>query len=259
MEPPSKDQSELVVTAAPQYHIAVPPSLPPVASRQALQAQNAELRALVELAAAQIVRDHAQMVLMDLENGSLCQQAFAKEKKRQARFNTTHARHLTAEENIDALARAEWEGRMQVLFREEKETFDARCKALLRLDVLEKLRRKEELRRLQEKVREEKQLAVAQEKAAKADERVRKAEERVQKKTEETADKVKKAEERARKKAEAAAEKQQKAEEKELKKQKLVQKKQAAEEIKAATVAGCKMVQEVDTQLFLLQANATTL
>ncbi|PSR71513.1 hypothetical protein PHLCEN_2v12608 [Hermanssonia centrifuga] len=58
------------VTAAPQYCIAVPPAL----------LQNAELRAIVELAAAQIVRDHAQMVLMDLENGNLRERAFAKER-----------------------------------------------------------------------------------------------------------------------------------------------------------------------------------
>ncbi|PSS32144.1 hypothetical protein PHLCEN_2v2100 [Hermanssonia centrifuga] len=231
------------VTAAPQYRIAVPPALPPVASRQALQAQNAELRAIVELAAAQIVRDHAQMVLMDLENGNLRERAFAKGKKREMKVDTTHARHMTAEESLNVLAKIDWQNKMQAVFKDGKPIFDARHAALVAIDAEKERQRKEELRRIREEVREQKKLAAAEDKAAKADERLRKANERLQKRTEEAVEKTKKAEERVRKKSAAEAERQQKAEEKELKKQEaakkqeaVVEKKRVAEETKAAAL-----------------------
>ena len=98
--------------------IGLPPTLPQTASRGALQHQLTELRAIATAAIEQIQKDYTQMVLMDDENERLRQRALGKEKKQQKKQTTSHPRHLTATEALDALARADFEQKMKNLFKE---------------------------------------------------------------------------------------------------------------------------------------------
>ncbi|KAJ3551385.1 hypothetical protein NM688_g4733 [Phlebia brevispora] len=89
-----------------QYHIPVPPTPPHWASRNTLRDDNKGLRTLLKAATAQMTKDYAQMQLMDLENGQLRQRAFGQEK-RKSKKTSTHARHMTGEETLMELARAD--------------------------------------------------------------------------------------------------------------------------------------------------------
>ena len=63
--------------------------------------------------------DYAQMKLMDLENERLRKKVFEKGKrKNQGKLTSGHARHMTAAENLDFLARQDWESRMKDVFKE---------------------------------------------------------------------------------------------------------------------------------------------
>ena len=64
------------------------------------------LRNTIHLTGVQLERDYTQMKLMDSENGCLQKRAFVKEMKKLKKKETTqgHARLMTGEENLDALA-----------------------------------------------------------------------------------------------------------------------------------------------------------
>jgi hypothetical protein len=59
-------------------------------------------------------QDYAQMKLMDLENEQLRQKAFGKDQQRAAKKKLVsgQARHMTAPEMVDLLARQTWESAM---------------------------------------------------------------------------------------------------------------------------------------------------
>lgn len=106
-----------------RYRISgLPPPLPHTASRKSLYHENLRLRAIIEDARAQLEHDHAQMVLMDSENTRLRARAFAKAKDKPVR-GSGHARYMTAEENLAALARSEWESAMQDVLKEAAPKF----------------------------------------------------------------------------------------------------------------------------------------
>jgi DDE superfamily endonuclease len=157
-----------------RYAIQLPPPLPNSALRQALQSENMMLRDIIEKAGAVLERDYAQMKLMDLENERLRQKAFSKDKQKAAnkKQNSGQARHMTAPEMMDLLARQTWESAMGDLFKEVSEIFKARKKEI---DIHHK--------------------AIADEK--KAEEKARKAAERQAKKKEAEAEKARVQAERA--------------------------------------------------------------
>lgn len=90
-----------------RYIIPLPPPLPYAAARADLRLENQMLRDTLRLAEVQLERDFTQMTLMDAENGRLRKRAYAKEKKKAERKETTqaHARLMTSAENLDALAK----------------------------------------------------------------------------------------------------------------------------------------------------------
>ena len=157
--------------------IGIPPMLPQGASRQALLNQLSEFRAIAMAACEQVQKDHAQMVLMDGENERLRQLAFAKQKKKKKTQTTSHPRHMTGAENLEELARADWNAAIKGVFQEAANVFKAQrkkindhYKALAQEDKLQQQREKaaERLR-----LRMEKQAASKAEKAAKRKERTR--------------------------------------------------------------------------------------
>jgi len=115
-----------------QYHIKVPPPLLHSASRRALREENAALRDIITHVAIVLEQDYAQMKLMDLENERLRQKAFSKDQWKAAKkkLASGQARHMTAPEMMDVLARQTWESAMGELFKEASERFKARRKAI---------------------------------------------------------------------------------------------------------------------------------
>ena len=89
-----------------RYIIPLPPALPYAATRVDLRLENQMLRDTLRLAEVQLEKDFTQMTLMDMENGRLRKRAYAKEKKKAEKKETTqaHARLMTGTENLDALA-----------------------------------------------------------------------------------------------------------------------------------------------------------
>ena len=101
------------------YHIEVPPLLPGTSSRQALRAENMMLRDIIKQAGIALEEDYAQMKLMDLENGRLRKQVLEKGKrKNQGKLTSGQARHMTAAEHLDLLARQDWESGMKDVLKE---------------------------------------------------------------------------------------------------------------------------------------------
>jgi hypothetical protein len=114
------------------YHIEVPPPLPGTSSRQALRAENLMLQDIIMQAGIALEEDYAQMKLMDLENERLRKQALEKGKrKNQNRLTSGRARHMTATENLDLLARQDWESRMKDMFKEAAPRFKVLKKNIL--------------------------------------------------------------------------------------------------------------------------------
>jgi hypothetical protein len=89
-----------------RYIIPLLLALPYTATRVDLCHENEMLRNTIHLAGVQLERDYTQMKLMDSENGRLQKCAFAKEKKKLEKKETTqgHACLMTGEENLDVLA-----------------------------------------------------------------------------------------------------------------------------------------------------------
>jgi hypothetical protein len=106
------------------YHIDVALPLPGTASRQALRAENMMLRDIIKQAGVALEEDYAQMKLMDLENERLRKQVLEKGKrKNNSKLASGRARHMTAAENLDLLARQDWESRMKDVFKEAAPRF----------------------------------------------------------------------------------------------------------------------------------------
>ena len=102
-----------------RYHIEVPPPLPGTSSRQALRAENVMLRDIIRQAGIALEEDYAQMKLMDLENERLRKQVFERENRsKQSKLTSAQARHMTAIEMLDFLARQDWESQMKDVFKE---------------------------------------------------------------------------------------------------------------------------------------------
>jgi hypothetical protein len=77
------------------------------------------LREIIAKAAIALEQDYTQMKLMDLENEKLRKRAFAREgQKAQKKLVTGWAHHITANENLDILAREDWEKLMKEVFKE---------------------------------------------------------------------------------------------------------------------------------------------
>ena len=143
-----------------RYHIEVPPPLPGTSSRQALRAENMMLRDVIKQAGIALEEDYAQMKLMDLENERLRKKVFEKGKrKNQGRLTSGHARHMTAAENLDFLARQDWESRMKDVFKEVAPRF-----RILKKNILDYQREIEKAKKVAE--REARKAATAAARAA---------------------------------------------------------------------------------------------
>ncbi|TFK21795.1 hypothetical protein FA15DRAFT_672167, partial [Coprinopsis marcescibilis] len=99
------------------------------ASRPELRNQIAKLQAMLNQAKEELEGEFAKRVLLGTENAYLWQQLFAKKKPHAVRTQGA-ARHLTAAESLDELARDLWETRMEDVFREARPKFKAIQKAL---------------------------------------------------------------------------------------------------------------------------------
>ena len=126
-----------------RYHIEVPPPLPGTSSRKELRAENLMLRDIILQAGIALEEDYAQIKLMDLENERLRKQAFRKVKqKNQNRLTSGHARHMTAAESLDLLARQDWERWMNDVFKEAAPRFKVLKKNIIdHLKAIEKARK----------------------------------------------------------------------------------------------------------------------
>ena len=157
-----------------RYHIEVPPPLPGTASRQSLRAENTMLRDIIVQAGIALEEDYAQMKLMDLENERLRKRAFEKEKRKaQNKRSSGQARHMTAAENLDLLARQDWESRMKDVFKEAAPQFRVLKKSIL--DYHKQIEKAKQVagREAKKAEREAKKAAAVAEKAARARGRVR--------------------------------------------------------------------------------------
>ncbi|KAF5327341.1 hypothetical protein D9619_003974 [Psilocybe cf. subviscida] len=110
-----------------RYAIRVPDPLAHTATCSALWAQNNQLRQLIAAASLQLERDHAQMVLMDCENGCLRKIAYAKEEKPVRKEATGHSRILMADMNRELLERADGMLKWKAVFAEAKADFKRRA------------------------------------------------------------------------------------------------------------------------------------
>ena len=114
------------------YHIDVPPPIPGTSSRQALRAENMMLREIIKQAGIALEEDYTQMKLMDLENERLRKHILDKGKrKNQNKCTSGHARHMMAAENLDLLARQDWESGMKDVFKEAAPQFKVLKKTIL--------------------------------------------------------------------------------------------------------------------------------
>jgi hypothetical protein len=157
-----------------RYHIEVPPPLPGTSSRQALRTENMMLRDIIIQAGVALEEDYAQMKLMDLENERLRKRAFEKDKRKANNKQTSgQARHMTAAENLDLLARQDWESRMKDVFKEAAPRFKILKKNIL--DYYKDIEKAKKVadREAKKAEREAKKVAAAAEKAARARGRAR--------------------------------------------------------------------------------------
>jgi hypothetical protein len=115
-----------------RYHIDVPPPLRGTSSRQAFRAENMMLRDIIRQAGIALEEDYAQMKLMDLENERLRKRIEEKGKRKyQSKLTSGRARHMTAAENLDLLARQDWESGMKDVFKEAAPQFRVLKKNIL--------------------------------------------------------------------------------------------------------------------------------
>ena len=109
------DSSPTICTC---FWLAILSPLHQTASQQHLQLQILALFDLLHCADQQIQVDYAQMQLMDNENGCLCQQAYAKAKKRgKDQHESSEACHMTLTKSLEKLACSDWKAEMQAPFK----------------------------------------------------------------------------------------------------------------------------------------------
>ena len=114
------------------------------------------------------------MKLMDLENQRLRKRAFEKEKRKATNKRSSgQARHMTAAENLDLLARQDWESQMKDVFKEAAPQFRVLKKTILDYyKEVEKAKKAAE-HEAKKAEREAKKIATVAEKAARAHGRTR--------------------------------------------------------------------------------------
>ncbi|KAF8989717.1 hypothetical protein BDQ17DRAFT_1333910 [Cyathus striatus] len=160
---------------APQYIlVGLPPPTPFHASRDALRQENANLRKLLEATTTQIQRDYAQKQLMDAENARLRSRLYGKETKRKWIEGSGHPRHLTSEESLEALAKAEWQQRWKELLREATPYLKEKKKAIVATITRQK---QEEAQAKREAEQQEKEALKKKKLEEEALEKIRQAEE----------------------------------------------------------------------------------
>jgi hypothetical protein len=98
--------------------VGLPPPISGWKSREKLMERELQLDAVAKQAQAQIKADHAQKILMEGENARLRVALFQKAGKRQKREVTGLARHMTADENMVLLARADFKAKMAPIFEQ---------------------------------------------------------------------------------------------------------------------------------------------
>ena len=161
-----------------QFTLAgLPAKLPMSASRDALFAHVNVLRDLLDKAQYQMEVDYASRRLGDRENGRLRARLFDKSNKHKKKETTSHARHMTSEEVLDALAKDDWRLKMKDVwndpaFKAQKKACDAYARELVtteKADEREIERSQKDAEREAEKARKD---------AEKEKDRARKAEER---------------------------------------------------------------------------------
>ncbi|KAF8874870.1 hypothetical protein CPB84DRAFT_1829297 [Gymnopilus junonius] len=114
---------------------------------------------LLDKACFQMQRDYALKKLMDRENERLRQRLFNKENKVGKKPTTDYGRHLTSEENLQALALVEWKTAMKEVFasnafKERRKLLDDEEKQLA---LEEKEREKQQRKDEQEEKKREKE------------------------------------------------------------------------------------------------------
>jgi len=178
----------------------LPAPLHPHATRRDILAQNATLRVLLQRSLEQHQRDHALKILMDEENGILRAQLNRRKKKAINKFNL-NVRHLTADDAIDQIARAEWarnfravwaEGKRQKKWIKEPDWEEATKKSA----TVQAQEQKAASKVVREEQRREKEAEKERKKAEKELERVRKQQEREVERERKAAEKAQKGRER---------------------------------------------------------------
>ncbi|CAK5283406.1 unnamed protein product [Mycena citricolor] len=178
------------------YKIELPPRLPSNASRARVEVQNEQLRGMLEEAAIELEKNHAQIVLMAREHQRVRQQLLSKKKKDRRAYNTGAPRLMTGNEMLEALLHDDHKKAMSELHQGMKKKLAEVRKALTAYENEAQAAAKATEKEL-EKTRK------AAEKAAKV---AKKAAEKAAKAAERSAKKAEKAAERGAKKAEKAAE-----------------------------------------------------
>lgn len=192
------------IVCQPQFVlVGVPQELPFISSHAAFKAQNTELRELLRRAQRQMEMDYALKKLMDQENGRLRARLFDKSNKQKKKETTGFARHMTNDENLDALAMEDWKMKMKEVWKEgafkaRREAYDNYEKALAAADKASE----------REAERSRKEADRLQKEAEKHAEKHRKAEEKAIEKRAKDAEKARLQEEKDRTKALKEAEKQ---------------------------------------------------
>lgn len=123
-----------VTTETTEFKLVLPKRLGARATREAIIAQNDELRYLLDKARYQMEKDYALKKLMELENERLRKRLYNKSNKPGKRQKTGFARHMTSEENLEALARDVWVSAMKEIFKDpvfkqQREKYNAWVKA----------------------------------------------------------------------------------------------------------------------------------
>ena len=118
------------------YIIPLLPALPHTAARVDLHHENQQLWHMICLAEVQLEWDFTQMKLMDTENGRLCKQVHAKEKRKAKKWGTAqgHARLMTGAKNLNALAEHDFMKHWKEVMKELALIFKCICKEINKHD-----------------------------------------------------------------------------------------------------------------------------
>ncbi|KAF5347533.1 hypothetical protein D9758_014509 [Tetrapyrgos nigripes] len=176
----SDDPSEDLALTVTGLRLELPKKSRSNATRETLQAENEELRSLMEKCVEGMSEMYVHMKLMDIENANLRKRAFERTTKKKAVY-FEGARLMTSLEMLDALARSRWGAlmkdvlkEMQPRFKEIKNRYKAYEKKLEDMQKAadkQKAKEKKELERAEKKA--EKAKLAAEEKERKRLERER--------------------------------------------------------------------------------------